>query len=260
MKQGYRRGIVHTNIQLATDVYEMKLMPHGDNGRDTSLGAENHIGFHGEPGQFYMLRGWELDPLLARPISICNISNGMVTFLYEVVGKGTRMMSELKAGDTLELLGPLGTGFDLELGGRLALISGGAGMAPLIYLKNRLENDMDFYCGFQSEPYYIDEIEKGVDNIYITTEDGSAGHRGFVTELFTPERYDTVITCGPTPMMKEIVKICGKHDIPVYMSMESHMACGIGTCLGCTVETTSGILRVCREGPVQLGKEVVFDD
>lgn len=251
MKRSYRKGIIPSNIQIAPNIYEMKLAT-----------CDPGFGFEGEPGQFYMLRGWEgQDPFLARPISISDISDdGIITFLYEVRGRGTQLLSKLKKGEVLELLGPLGTGFNLDIGGRVALISGGIGIAPLIYLMKRLKNDIDFYCGFRSEPYYMEQIEGWAEKLYITTEDGSVGQKGFITELFMPEKYDAVITCGPSPMMKKIVGMCKEKNVSVYISMESRMACGIGTCLGCAIETSSGILRVCREGPVFPGEEVVFND
>ncbi|NLJ98163.1 MAG: dihydroorotate dehydrogenase electron transfer subunit [Tissierellia bacterium] len=259
MKQGYRKGIIHSNIQIATNIYEIKLSPCHPESDSISLTMEES-GFQGKPGQFYMLRGWELDPLLPRPISICDISDGIITFLYEVRGRGTHIISKLKKGDTLELLGPLGNGFDLNIEDKIAIVSGGIGVAPLIYLMKGFKGDMDFYCGFRNEAYYLDEIREHVDNTHISTEDGSVGHRGFVTDLFLPKRYDMVLTCGPIPMMNRVVEMCKDKNVPVYVSMESRMACGIGTCLGCTIETTSGMKRVCKEGPVFSGEEVKFND
>lgn len=262
MKQSYIKGIVHSNIQIATNIYEIKLSPchpETDSINLTFEGSQQVADFKGDPGQFYMLKSWELDPFLSRPLSICNISDNMLTFIYEVRGKGTKIISKLNSGDTLELLGPLGNGFDLKLEGNIAIISGGIGIAPMIYLMKELDN-VDFYCGFRNEIYYAEEIEKKVKNIYITTEDGSIGHKGFVTELFIPEKYDAVLTCGPIPMMKRVVEMCKEKETPVYVSMESRMACGFGACLGCTIETTSGMKRVCKDGPVFLGEEVVFSD
>lgn len=247
MKDNYVKGIIHSNIQIARNIYEIKLK------RKTSRF------FYGKPGQFYMLRGWELDPFLSRPISICNVEENIITFLYEVRGRATHIISRLKPGDTLELLGPLGNGFDLNIGKNIAIVSGGIGIAPLIYLMKNMEASMDLYCGFRDEVYYLDEIKDFVGNIYISTENGSVGHKGFVTEIFKPEKYDNIISCGPLPMMKRVVEMC-KDIVPIYVSMESRMACGIGTCLGCTIETISGMKRVCKEGPVFLGREVVFND
>lgn len=244
MKHSYIKGIIHSNIQISTNIYELKIKSEDIDGR---------------PGQFYMIRGWELDPFLSRPISICDISNGMMTFLYEVMGKGTHIISNLKKGDTLELLGPLGNGFDFDLKGNIAIISGGIGIAPMIYLIKELQANIDFYCGFRNEVYYIDKLKKYVSNVYISTENGSVGHKGFVTELFIPEKYDAVLTCGPIPMMKAVAEIC-EDKVPVYISMENRMACGVGACLGCTIETTSGMKRVCKDGPVFTGEEVFFND
>src|SRR5690625_3632323 len=119
MESAYKEGIIHSNKKIATNIYEIKLSSY----------------FQGKPGQFYMIRGWEaLDPFLPRTISISNIEKGMIRFLYEVKGKGTHIISKLKPGDRLELLGPLGNGFDLEdIEGDIAIISGGIGIAPLVY-------------------------------------------------------------------------------------------------------------------------------
>ena len=251
MKRSYVKGIVHSNTQIATNIYELKISESED-------GSLTH--FKGSPGQFYMLKSWKLDPFLSRPLSISDISNNMLTFLYEVRGKGTKIISKLNTGNTLELLGPLGNGFDLKLEGNIAIVSGGIGIAPMIYLMKELNNNIDFYCGFRDEIYYIDEIKRESNNIYISTEDGSVGHKGFITELFMSEKYNVVLTCGPIPMMKRVVEMCRGKGTSVYVSMESRMACGFGACLGCTIETTSGMKRVCKDGPVFLGEEVIFSD
>jgi dihydroorotate dehydrogenase electron transfer subunit len=249
VKQPYVKGIIHSNNQISTNIYELKI---------EIKGIASNV-YYGEPGQFYMIRGWGLDPFLSRPISICDVSSDMITFLYEIRGKGTYIISKLKKGDTLELLGPLGNGFNMNLEGNIAIISGGIGIAPMIYLTKKLDANIDFYCGFRNEVYYVEKIKNHVNNVFISTEDGSIGHKGFVTELFIPERYDLVLTCGPIPMMRRVVEIC-KEKVSVYISMESRMACGVGACLGCTIETISGMKRVCKEGPVFLGEEVVFHD
>ncbi len=251
MKKGYRKETIYSNNQIGENIFELKI--------EVDL-CENSYEELGKPGQFYMLRGWEAnDPFLPRPISIANLSNNIITFLYEVRGKGTHIISKLNQGDKLELLGPLGNGFDLNIKGKIALISGGIGIAPMIYLAKELEDDIDFYCGFRNEVYYIDIIKEDVDNLFISTEDGSLGHKGFITELFDPKKYDVVLTCGPTPMMKKVWEMC-KDIVPVYASMENRMACGVGACLGCTIETTKGMERVCKDGPVFSCKEVLFDD
>lgn len=244
MKDSYKDGIIYSNIEISPNIYEIVL--EGE--------------FKGVPGQFYMVRGWEeLDPFLPRPISIADIEGRKIKLLYEVRGRGTHIISKLKKGDRLSILGPLGNGFDIEIQGKIALISGGVGIAPMLYLAKNLSGEIDIYSGFRSNAYFLDQIRPYVKNVFIATEDGSTGHKGFVTELFDPSKYDLVLTCGPTPMMEVVIKMCKAH-VPVYVSMEARMACGIGACLGCTVETIRGMERVCKEGPVFKGEEVVLHD
>ncbi len=242
MRDSYRNGNILSNIEISPDIYEVIL--EGD--------------FTGSPGQFYMVRAWnELDPFLSRPISIADIEDGKLKLLYEVRGRGTNIISKLRKGDKLSLLGPLGNTFDLKERGKIALISGGIGIAPMLYLAKRLPGDIDIYSGFRNNVYFLDQIKPYVKDILVSTEDGSTGHKGFVTELFHPEEYDLVYTCGPTPMMNVVINMC-KDKVPVYISMESRMACGIGACLGCTVETIRGMERVCKEGPVFKGEEMII--
>ena len=244
MNLEYSSCEVYSNIQVSTNIYEMKLR--GD--------------FNGEPGQFYMLRSWDIEPFLSRPISISNLDENYLTFLYEVKGKGTKLFSNLKRGDLLKLTGPIGTGFPQDEKGRIGIVAGGIGLAPMIYLCSRLHNSIDLYVGFRENSFYTDEINKYVNKLFISTESGLEGYRGFITEVFEPEKYDVVYTCGPTPMMKKIAEMCSERNIPVYISMESKMACGIGACLGCSIETTLGMKKVCKDGTVFKGREVFFND
>lgn len=242
--QGYQDGKIISNLEISQNIYKVSL--EGD--------------FEGHPGQFYMIRGWNgLDPFLARPISISDLEDGKITFLYEVRGRGTHIISELKEGDKLTILGPLGNGFDLDLEGKIALVAGGVGIAPMYYLSKRLENKADLYAGFRSDVYLMDEFREHTENIHISTEDGSCGHEGYIIDIFNPEDYDYVLSCGPTPMLKALMAKC-KGIVPVYSSMESRMGCGIGTCLACSIETVRGRERVCKEGPVFLAEEVIFDE
>lgn len=244
MKDSYRDGIIILNEEVAEGIF--KLVLDGD--------------FTGEPGQFYMLRGWNgLDPFLPRPISIADVEDGRLTLLYEIRGKGTHIISRLAVGDSLSVLGPLGNGFERLEGKRIALVSGGIGIAPMLYLAKRTEAQVDLYSGFRSEPYFLEEFRPFVKGMNVSTEDGSYGHRGFVTELLKPEDYDVVVSCGPMPMMEALADKC-RDKTELILSMESHMACGIGACLGCTIQTLRGMERVCKEGPVFNAKEVIFHD
>ncbi|WP_422486156.1 dihydroorotate dehydrogenase electron transfer subunit [Gudongella sp. DL1XJH-153] len=244
MKDSYRDGKIILNKEISKGIFKLEL--EGD--------------FTGNPGQFYMIRGWNgLDPFLPRPISIADVEDGKLTLLYEVRGKGTHIISNLGVGEALSVLGPLGNGFEDIQGGRIALVSGGIGIAPLLYLAKKLQGEIDLFSGFRSEVYFLDEFKPYVSNIEMSTEDGSHGQKGFVTELFDPKDYDTIITCGPMPMMEALARIC-EDKTELWLSMESHMACGIGACLGCTIPTVRGMERVCKEGPVFNSREVVFND
>lgn len=211
--------------------------------------------FQGNPGQFYMLRSWSLDPFLSRPLSIYNIGNGYIEFLYEDRGKGTKLLSNLKEDDKIELLGPLGNGFKEINGNKIALVGGGIGIAPLFYLAESLKKQgktIDFYAGFRSFVYELDNMERLANNVYISTDLGTYGYKGFIVDIIEYDKYDTIVTCGPQVMMEKIHN-CHSN---VIVSMEARMACGIGACLGCNIETKNGNKKVCKDGPVFLSKEV----
>lgn len=244
MKDSYREGVIIENREISKGIFKLVLLGN----------------FTGEPGQFYMLRGWNgLDPFLPRPISIADFQEGNLVLLYEVRGKGTHIISKLREGDKLSLLGPLGNGFEEVEGKKIALVSGSVGIAPLLYLAKSLDSDVELYAGFRSGGYFLDEFKPYVKKINITTEDGSLGQKGIVTEIIKPEDYDTVVSCGATSMMEALASIC-KNKTNLWLSMESHMACGIGACLGCAIQTQRGVERVCKEGPVFNASEVIFND
>ncbi|SQB37189.1 dihydroorotate dehydrogenase electron transfer subunit [Clostridium cochlearium] len=212
----------------------------------------------GKPGQFYMVRSWRKEPLLSRPISIYSIDNNTLEFLYAVVGEGTKLLSELKKGDSINLLGPLGNGFPIEnIKGKIAVVSGGIGIAPLYeVVKNLQECEIDLYAGFREKSYSTEAFKEYVENIYIATESGEEGEKGYITDILEVNKYDMVLCCGPEVMMKKVVKMCKEKKVPIYISMEKHMACGVGACLGCTCKTKDGNKRTCKEGPVFLGDEL----
>lgn len=204
------------------------------------------------PGTFYMLRAWDNEPLLSRPISVGSSTAGTVRFYILVKGRGTARFSKLRAGDRIDCTGPLGNGFTLSEG-KIALVGGGIGTAPLIGLSHALKSAPDVYLGFQDTPYAVDAFRS--ESIQIATESGKAGEKGFVTTLLDPSRYDVIYACGPTPMLAALQKQCaGKTTL--YLSLEAHMACGVGACLGCTVLSKEGYLRVCKDGPVFLSTKV----
>jgi dihydroorotate dehydrogenase electron transfer subunit len=218
--------------------------------------------FNVKPGQFFMLKIGSAEPLLPRPISVYDVCEDKISFLYQIVGEGTKLLSKLKENDEIQIMGPLGNGFDVEkIKGNIAVVSGGIGIAPLIYLIKKLTDcKIDLYAGFRTVDYSVDTVSKYVNKTYISTESGSIGHKGYVTDLINPQKYNTVICCGPEIMMKKVVRKCNDVNVPVYVSMESHMACGIGACLVCTCKTVDGNKRTCKDGPVFLGKDLIFND
>ncbi|MBE6054022.1 MAG: dihydroorotate dehydrogenase electron transfer subunit [Clostridium sartagoforme] len=239
MKMTYRKSKVIKNEKIVNGIYKMVV-------EDKS---------EVKPGQFYMLK-INGETLLPRPISVCEKNNGTITFLYAVVGKGTREYTELESGDYINLTGPLGNGFNIyDKLGKVALVSGGIGTAPMLHVAKELKgNDnsskIDLYAGFRDDIYLIDEINEYVDNTYISTNTGKYGHKGFITEIFNPEEYDTVLCCGPEIMMKKVIDMCKEKNVKIFVSMEKHMACGVGACLVCTCKTKDGHKRTCKDGPV----------
>ena len=206
-------------------------------------------------GQFYMLRAWGQYPVLSRPISVFDAVGETLSFLYRVVGEGTELLSKLEPGEELTLDGPHGNGFPL-VKGRVALVGGGAGIAPLYLagktLKARADvEQVDAYLGFSGESILAEEYEKAAHSLKVNVG-------GFITDDVDPREYDAILTCGPEIMMRVLYQKCRslKAKAPVYVSMEKRMACGFGACLVCTCQTDKGRRRVCVDGPVFLGEEV----
>ncbi|HEY5555766.1 dihydroorotate dehydrogenase electron transfer subunit [Acetobacterium sp.] len=214
------------------------------------------VNFTGEvlPGQFFMLRAWDKDPLLSRPISVHDYKAGKLTFLYQVVGKGTGILSRLKSGDAVEIQGPYGNGFP-EVSRDLCVVGGGIGIAPLYYLvkkykeKNPLGN-CRVYLGFRENSYGVEAFKSIANEVIIDIG-------GIITHHVKVKPNEVVMTCGPEMLMASVAKAVPLEN-QVYVSMETHMACGIGACLGCTCETKSGNRKVCKDGPVFLREEVFY--
>lgn len=246
MKEKYTVEKVYENVKVEEGIYKLSIK-----GK-----------FEVKPGQFYLLRAWDIEPTLSRPISIHDVDDEKISFLYSVVGRGTEILSKLKNGDEIKITGPLGNGFDSEIiSGKVAIICGGIGTAPMLYLAKTLKNStVDFYAGFRTKSTIVDNVEKYVNKLELSTEDGSIGHKGYVTDNFKPEEYDYVLCCGPEIMMYKVVRMCEEKNVPVYISMEKKMACGIGACLVCTCKTKSGRKRTCKEGPVFLGSELILNE
>jgi dihydroorotate dehydrogenase electron transfer subunit len=210
------------------------------------------------PGQFLMIRGanWGAAPLLARPMSY--LAGGPEpSILIRVVGEGTTRMACARPGDTFHLLGPLGNGWQPPLPHRRPLlVAGGVGVAPLLFLARALSEQgvraVVAYGGRTDQDLPLCDELGHIADLHLSTEDGSRGTRGLVTELVEPLLGpDTqVCTCGPEPMMAKVAGLCAAHDVPCEASLETAMACGFGVCLGCAVPTgDADYLYACVDGP-----------
>lgn len=213
--------------------------------------------FTAQPGQFFLLRAWGLHPLLSRPMSVFDLSPGSLSFLYAVRGEGTRLLSRLRPGDSLQVLGPLGRGW-ARVEGTVALVGGGLGLAPLFYTAKVFGPPLSVFLGFKDVPFLVEEF-RAFGEVRVATErpDGHPGAvPGRVTDIFEPHGYSAVYACGPNPMLQALHRKCQAVGIPLYVSLEERLACGIGACLGCTIFTRTGPARLCREGPVFPADEV----
>ena len=230
------------------------------------------------PGQFALLRCSTkdvADPLLRRPLSFHNVNKaqGEVSFLYQVKGKGTTELTRFRPGEIVDTMGPLGKGFRLEsTKGNIAVIAGGVGVAPLVYLASMAHGEghkVYTFLGARSAESLLlcPDLLAATTRLAVATDDGSEGFCGNIIELIHKEtevltRCTSAYICGPEPAMVAAVSLCTELGIPCQVSLESTMACGVGACLGCTCHTTksANYTRVCTEGPVFDGREVIFDD
>lgn len=213
------------------------------------------------PGQFAQLRvDGSKETFLRRPISInfVNTKLNQIWFLVQLVGAGSRALGRLKEGDTLNALLPLGNGFSMPVSAekKHLLVGGGVGTAPLLYLgaqMNLMGMRPTFLLGARTKDMLLQmEDFQRVGDVYVTTEDGSAGEKGFVTQhsILFKQRFDRISVCGPSPMMKAVAKFARANSVPCEVSLENMMACGLGACLCCVEKTVKGNVCVCTEGPV----------
>ena len=243
MKQGIFEII--ENVQLTKDVVKMVL-----------AGDCSHIT---APGQFVniKLEGY----FLRRPISVCDCEGDKLTILYKIVGKGTLAMSKMKAGDKLDILTGLGNGYDLTVAGdKPLLIGGGVGVPPMYMLAKqlvKLGKKVSLIMGFNTaeEIFYKDEFEKLGVKVTVCTVDGTAGIKGFVTDAMI-EDCTYFYTCGPEPMLKAVYN---KSTTSGQFSFEERMGCGFGACMGCSCKTLYGNKRICKDGPVLVKEEIIWE-
>ena len=199
---------------------------------------------------------------LRRPISVCDLEEGVLTIIYKVVGKGTEIMSELAPGATLDVLTGLGNGYDISKSGdKPLLIGGGVGVPPMYLLAKELialGKEVTVILGFntKADAFYMDEFEKLGAKVYLATADGSLGVKGFVTDVLKDlSDYSYFFTCGPEPMLKALYDATKTEG---QFSFEERMGCGFGACMGCSCKTKYGNKRICKDGPVLLKEEIIW--
>jgi len=225
-------------------------------------------------GQFLMIntrqQDYMNDPLLRRPLGVADINGDRFSLVYMVVGKGTRLLSEAPEGSEISFSAPLGNSFTLLENKRVALVAGGIGIAPVYWLAKTLKNSgcvVDLYYGGRTvdDVVLLEELKENTDHLIVTTDDGSAGIKGLVTEPFKEnvKSYDMIYTCGPKGMLKAVSDISVEAEVSVEVSLDERMACGLGACLGCIIYVKEGDdvvqKRCCVEGPVFDGSVVVWD-
>lgn len=244
MKQGIFE--IKENIALTSNVYKMILA--GDVSDITAPGQFINIKLEGK--------------YLRRPISVCDCSGSDVTIIYKVVGAGTEQMAEMKPGQTLDVLTGLGNGYDTSFSGdKPLLLGGGVGVPPLYMLAKKLLQEgkkVSVILGFNTadEVFYENEFAALGAKVTVATADGSKGVKGFVTNAMEGMEYSYFYTCGPEPMLKAIYKAS---ETSGQLSFEERMGCGFGACMGCSCKTVTGYKRICKDGPVLLKEEILWE-
>lgn len=248
------RAIIVSQQCIGTDIYDMVL--------SFPKGAKE-----ARPGQFIAMYCEDGTKLLPRPISICGIDAeaGTLRVVYRIAGEGTRLFSQMKAGDSLEVMGPLGNGFTMK-DKKAIIVGGGIGIPPMLELTKQLDCEKTVVLGYRDELFLKEEFE-ACANVAVATEDGSTGTKGTVIDAIEAAQVsgEIIYACGPMPMLKALAEYADAHGMEAQISLEERMACGIGACLGCICETKEkdhhtnvNNTRICKDGPVFDAKEVVF--
>ena len=253
-------------VKIKSTVAEQKKLAEGI--YSMWLQAEE-IAVQAKPGQFISVYSNDKSRVLPRPISICEIDReqGKLRIVYRVVGKGTEEFSKALAGDTFEILGPLGNGFPLEKakGKRVLMVGGGIGVPPMLQTAKEAEAEAVIVSGYRNNDLFLKEELENAGSLYIATEDGSVGTKGNVLDAIRENdiQADVMFACGPTPMLRALKQYAEEKNMPCWISMEEKMACGIGACLACVcqskdVDAHSHVhnKRICKDGPVFLSTEV----
>lgn len=248
-------AIVLSQGEIAEGIYDMWI--------ETSLFAD------AGPGQFLCVYPRDKSTLLPRPISICEINarKRALRIIYRVVGAGTGEFSGYKRGDAISILGPLGNGFPVEKGAgrKVFLMGGGIGIPPILELAKQMKADKQIIVGYRDSQLFLKDELACHGTVYVATEDGSVGTKGNVMDAMAQNglEADMIFACGPMPMLRAVRAYAEERHIPAYISLEEHMACGVGACLGCVVRTKEidshshvHNARICTDGPVFEAQEV----
>lgn len=227
------------------------------------------IASQAKPGQFISVYSNDSGRVLPRPISICEIDRekGALRIVYRIAGNGTKEFSGMKAGETLDILGPLGNGFPMDVikGKRVFMMGGGIGVPPMVQTAKEAEAEVTVIAGYRNSEIFLKEELEQNGTLVIATEDGSVGTKGNVMDAIRENHLeaDVIFACGPTPMLRAIKTYAEENGILCYISMEEKMACGVGACLACVckskdVDHHSHVhnKRICKDGPVFLSTEV----
>ncbi len=218
-----------------------------------------------KPGQFVQV--YVPGKTLRRPISVCDVEGDIIRLVFEVRGEGTEIMSHTKVGETMNIIAPLGKGFTLDPSRKTIFIGGGIGVPPMLYSAKCCGSNATVINGFRNKDAVIlsEDFEHAGCRLILTTDDGSAGIHGFVTQPLAEiiDEAEMICACGPTPMLKNIAALAREHQIPCQVSLEQRMACGVGACLGCAVavrreDGTTFYQHVCKDGPVFNSEEVAW--
>ena len=259
MKQK-QTAVVASQREIAPMIYDMWI--------------ESDLAGDARPGQFLCVYPRDKSTLLPRPISICEVNEERTALriVYRVAGQGTLEFSTYKAGEPVEILGTLGNGFPVDAAAdrRVFLMGGGIGVPPMLQLAKALnrvtaKENIQIIMGYRDSQTFLREDLQEYGQVFIATEDGSVGTRGNVMNAIRENglQADVIMACGPMPMLRAIKQYAEESDIPAYISLEEHMACGVGACLGCVVKTREkdhhshvNNARICTDGPVFEAKEV----
>ncbi len=252
------QGVIQQNHMIIPGIYQMVV---------EAIGVVKSA----VPGQFINLYCNQGQLLLPRPVSICQVDSnkGTVKLVYGVVGKGTKVLSQLNPGDKVSFLGPLGRGFELSRVRHHLVIGGGIGVPPLLELVKHLRGDVTVILGFRGECMLVEKFEKLGAKVQVASEDGSCGKKGTVMDIIGEldlSNTEMIYSCGPKGMLKAVAQWAEERRIPAQLSLEERMACGIGACLVCTckIAHNEGVdwehKRVCKDGPVFWRQEVIWDE